>query len=82
MPNRLGLHNLCVLESDEKLAAAVTRALGAWGYCPLAAVAVSVQEGQVVLRGRVPTYYLKQMAQSAAMSAPGIKALRNELEVR
>jgi hypothetical protein len=34
-----------------------------------------------VLRGRAPTYYVKQLAQHAVMSATDVPILRNEIEV-
>lgn len=35
----------------------------------------------VVLRGRAPTYYAKQLAQHAVMGATDVPILRNEIEV-
>lgn len=37
--------------------------------------------GRVVLRGRVPTWYHKQMAQEALRTVDGIAEIRNELRV-
>lgn len=38
-------------------------------------------DGHVSLCGVVPSYYLKQKAQVAAMSVDGVESLRNELVV-
>ena len=37
--------------------------------------------GVVVLRGRLPTYYLKQMAQAVAAREEGAKRVENRIEV-
>jgi len=33
------------------------------------------------LKGRVPSYYLKQVAQQTALSVPNVDQVRNDLEV-
>ncbi|MDA1231720.1 MAG: BON domain-containing protein [Planctomycetota bacterium] len=63
------------------LAEKVIQSLAATGYMPLRNVTVVNVEGLVILRGRVPTYYLKQMCQSVAMSVNGVHEVRNEVEV-
>jgi hypothetical protein len=40
------------------------------------------QEGRVVLRGVVESYFQKQMAQEALKQIEGVKEIANELEVR
>lgn len=42
---------------------------------------VTESEAEVVIRGRVPTYYLKQMAQEAVRSSLGCRKLTNLVEV-
>jgi osmotically-inducible protein OsmY len=66
---------------DLGLAERVERALGATGYPPLRAVGASVCGRLVILQGRVPSYYLKQLAQATAMNVPGVRELRNDVEV-
>jgi osmotically-inducible protein OsmY len=61
------------------LAERVERALRATGYPPLRVVEVSVSGPLTILQGRVPSYYMKQLAQAAAMGVPGVRELRNEL---
>jgi osmotically-inducible protein OsmY len=63
------------------LAERIERALRANGYPALRTIEVSVEGGRVVLKGRVPSYYMKQMAQSATLSIAGVKELCNEVEV-
>jgi osmotically-inducible protein OsmY len=60
---------------------AVERALRATGYRPLRGIRVTVEGRLVILRGRVPSYYLKQVAQTTAMAVPGVVQVRNDLEV-
>jgi osmotically-inducible protein OsmY len=66
---------------DLRLAERVERALGATGYGPLRGIAVTVQARVVILAGRVPSYYLKQVAQTTALAVPGAHQVRNDLEV-
>jgi osmotically-inducible protein OsmY len=69
-----------VLE-DLHCAEHVRRALGATGYPPLRKVEVLVQGRRVILRGSVPSYFMKQVAQAAALDVPGIGEVVNEVEV-
>jgi len=68
-------------EDDRLLRESIERAQLATGHRILREVVVSVRNRLVILSGRVPSYYLKQLAQSAAMSAPGVRGVRNELTV-
>ena len=38
-------------------------------------------EGVLLLRGRVPTYYLKQIAQTVVADVPGVEQVDNRIEV-
>lgn len=44
-------------------------------------VQVTEEAGYVVLNGRVPTFYLKQLAQTIAGSVDGVNLLRNDIVV-
>jgi osmotically-inducible protein OsmY len=66
---------------DLRLAEAVERALRATGYGPLRRVEVTVHARLVILAGRVPSYYMKQVAQTTALAVPGTHQIRNDLEV-
>jgi osmotically-inducible protein OsmY len=66
---------------DLRLAERVERALRATGYGPLRGIQVRVQARLVILGGRVPSYYLKQVAQAAALAVPGAHQVRNDVEV-
>lgn len=66
---------------DSHLAGRVERALHATGYMPLRNIEVAVCARVVNLAGRVASYYLKQVAQTAALGVPGIHRLQNDLQV-
>ena len=71
---RQGQEDLCLAERVE-------RALRATGYGPLRGVEVTVHARLVILGGRVPSYYLKQVAQTTALAVPGARHVRNDLDV-
>ena len=50
-------------------------------YLELRNVSCDVQDGVLTLRGRVPSYHLKQLAQSLLGELAGIFRLNNQLEV-
>jgi osmotically-inducible protein OsmY len=68
-------------EKDQHLETHIEHALLATGHRIFCLVRVSVRDRSVTLRGRVPSYYLKQLAQSVVLAAPGVRGLRNELAV-
>jgi len=74
------VHVAEILE-DLRVAERVERGLRATGQMALRVVQVSVCRRVVILRGQVPSYYLKQAAQAAALGVLGIEELRNDLEV-
>lgn len=77
----VGNPNVRSQELDKQLHKRVTDAFCASRYFPLRGISIIAHEGQVVLNGRVPTYYLKQLAQSATMSVRGVEAIKNNIEV-
>ena len=72
-----------VLRADANLLRLADQALRATGYLPLREL--DVLEGDVdrlvILRGKVPTYHLKQVAQSAALGVSAVDRVQNELDV-
>ena len=69
-------------ESEEtRVADEVARALAASGRFRTDRVEVSSSEGVVRLRGRVGSYYQKQVAQAAALTVIGGRHLVNEIDV-
>ena len=68
-------------QEDLCLAERVERALRATGYGPLRGIEVTVHARLVILGGRVPSYYLKQVAQTTALAVLGARQVRNDLDV-
>jgi osmotically-inducible protein OsmY len=66
---------------DGELTDEIAQALEATGYLRLCGVRIQAQDGVVVLHGQVPSHYLKQIAQSAAMAVAGVRQLQNEIAV-
>jgi osmotically-inducible protein OsmY len=50
-------------------------------YRALKHVSCDCQEGVLVLRGCLPSYYLKQIAQEAVARLEGVKAIDNQVQV-
>ena len=70
------------LAEAEKLAAMIERAVQRQTSGAIRHLAVEVDaDGCIMLRGRSPTYFYKQLAQHAAMAVPGHHRLANEIEV-
>jgi osmotically-inducible protein OsmY len=59
----------------------IDQALRATGYSPLLNLRILETQGTVVLRGVVPSYYMKQIAQEAVSAVPGIAQVHNLLDV-
>ena len=68
-------------ESDNPLESRILRTLTESGHAHLRQVQVAISGAEVALLGRVPSYYLKQLAQSLVLGIEGVESLRNELEV-
>jgi osmotically-inducible protein OsmY len=60
---------------------AVERALLATGRAALRSIKVDIRQDSVVLRGCVPTYFEKQMAQATVQQIEGVQNIANEIEV-
>jgi hypothetical protein len=65
----------------EPAATAAREALGRTGHTWLQRVRVVADAGRIVLRGDVPSFYLKQLAQVTVLALPDWPELRNELRV-
>jgi BON domain-containing protein len=51
------------------------------GHQPLRAVECSFRDGRIVLRGEVPSYYHKQLAQESIRNSPHVTQILNHIEV-
>ena len=67
--------------ADRRLSEQIIQVLRATGCLPLRDLRVFATDGFVTLQGRVPSYYLKQVAQSAICGLPGVVGVRNEIDV-
>jgi len=63
------------------LAERIEGAVRATGYWALRGITVTIDAGVVILTGQVPSYYLKQVAQAAALAVVGVHPVRNEIAV-
>ena len=50
-------------------------------YKPIRRVACTYQDGMLVLRGRLRTFFHKQLAQEAVARVDGVRQVVNEIEV-
>lgn len=66
---------------EAELIAIIARELRATAFPALREVDVEICAGVVILWGRVPSYYQKQLAQSVAQRVEGVRAIANGLEV-
>ena len=63
------------------LAEAVTASLTDSGYAALGSIECRVRDDSVVLLGSVPSYHLKQLAQTFARRVAGVGRIVNQLAV-
>ncbi len=68
-------------ELDGDLVARVAGRLRKSGYPALRRVSCESHEGVLVLRGHVPSYYLKQVAQELVRGVEGAEMILNKVEV-
>lgn len=67
--------------TDEQIVLLVYEALGSTGYAQLRRLEAYCHDGRVTLQGRLPTYYLKQVAQSAIRGVDGVRDIDNDVKV-
>ena len=67
--------------TDHQLEDDLYHAFRTAGYAQLRHIGITQQNGHVALQGRVPTYFLKQLAQSLAAALPGVQVVNNHIEV-
>ena len=66
---------------EDELAETIELALRSTGYLELQHVEVTVSGHDVLLRGRVPSYFMKQKAEFLVRCIPGVATLKSEIEV-
>jgi osmotically-inducible protein OsmY len=62
-------------------AASIRHALLTSGYLVLRDLEVLVEGRRVCLKGKVPSYFMKQMAQTIVLAHPGVEELVDGLQV-
>ncbi|HEY4260133.1 MAG TPA: BON domain-containing protein [Schlesneria sp.] len=67
--------------ADTDILSAASAALHHTGYAQLRAVKLYCHHGRIVLQGRIPTYFLKQLAQEVVRHVPNVKEIDNDLRV-
>lgn len=66
---------------DSELESSVRSSLQRTGYQQLRRLDVAVEDGRVRLSGRLPQFYLLQLAQQAVMDTEGVVNVDNGIEV-
>lgn len=66
---------------DRSIRDNVDRALRESGYAPLREIQCDVSDGVVELTGTVPSFYVKQLAQTAVLRLEQIRGINNQLRV-
>ena len=66
---------------DYSLRETVIQGLRRSGYSSLASIKIEVADGVVAVHGVVPSFFLKQMAQTVILKTGQAKAIRNNLKV-
>jgi osmotically-inducible protein OsmY len=67
--------------SDQALAEEARQRLHASGYVALRKVKCECRNNVVTLSGRLPSFYLKQLAQTEVLAVPLVAALVNNIDV-
>lgn len=70
------------IHEDDFVRVAVEQQLRSSGYFPLLQVRCSVQDGVALLHGSVPSYYMKQQAQTIVMNLGFVIRFENHCEVQ
>ncbi len=76
-----GLSTGIIYPLSEEQSAAIQRRLRTGGSLSLRQIECEFCDGLVVLRGRVSTYYVKQLAQSLLLADPAVERVENLIEV-
>ena len=69
-------------DDDQHAVGRVRDSLAMTGYRVLQDIDVEFTRGTLALRGTVPSFYLKQLAQHAARDLPEVQEIQNQLQVQ
>ena len=67
--------------AEQRILIEIAEAMERTNHRPLRQIDLHYDAGRVILMGLVPTYFLKQLAQTAAMSVSGVDRIENQLRV-
>jgi len=76
-----GCHDDSEPNADRRTVEAVAQALRTTGHAALRSLDIEISGGIVILWGRVPSYYQKQLAQETVQRVDGVLGIANGLEV-
>lgn len=80
-PNRLGSTTIDGFPARVSPGSAVEQRLGSSGYLALRRIRCECDGDVLSLRGCVPSYFLKQVAQAIAGDTAGIRRVDNQIQV-
>jgi len=63
------------------LAAEAEKILGESGYSDLRRLRCECHDGVISIRGRLPSFFLKQMAQTVVARLTGVRRVNNQIKV-
>lgn len=66
---------------EEAILGEARQRLQARGYEELRSITCEYHEGMIILRGRLSSFYLKQLAQEAIRAQPGVTIIVNTTDV-
>ena len=67
--------------TDEQIVVLVNEALRSTGFRQFQGLKVYCDNGRVTLQGQLPTYYLKQVAQTTIRTVDGVRDIDNDVKV-
>jgi osmotically-inducible protein OsmY len=79
--SRIVSHRNQVSSTQDDVEAELNARLHVSQHAALRNVTCRIDDDTVVLYGRVPSYYLKQLAQVKATTVPGVECVDNRIEV-
>lgn len=68
-------------KTDEQIVVLVYEALSCTGYGQFLRLKAYCHNGRVTLQGHLPTYYLKQVAQTVIRAVAGVRDIDNDVKV-
>lgn len=72
---------LVATQFENRIADEVLMALRHSGYAQLPELEIRIDGQNVFLRGRLPSYYLKQQAHHAVLKVPGVQRIIDEIDI-